>query len=995
MKPFHKTLLLSLFLLFSLSTHTLAKERTVRLYGQVLDSFTRMGIPAHVTLMNAADSTVVDTITAWNWRDHSGFSMLVPAVPAKFVFKAEADGYEDTFLDYEVKRIARNTSFDVPPILMKKKLEPDTILTSPYAQGTPEDSVWKSLNLKGVTITGTRVKMVWKGDTIVYNAAAFKLPEGSMLDALVKQLPGAELKDNGDIYVNGKKVDYLTLNGEDFFKGNNKVMLDNLPYYTVKNIQVYHKSSEKSRWAEQEVEEKDFVMDVQLKREYAKGYLGNVEAGAGLSMNGSDRVGRQGTKQTPYMGRFFAVRFTDHSRLSLYGNVNNVNEDRKPGYEGDWEPSNMPQGVRKTVQGGLSLHVGQKEKKWEEDLDITAQHNDATDETLTATERFASEGNIYGRSSNVSRQKDFRLSVWDRFVLSKPFKLRASVSGSYSNGKHDSENRQATFSADPATLGDTRAVIDSAYQETAFARLHLTNRNRTQSYNKYRTLSLNGFVDFMQRLPWGDDFDINVAADYNRSKPSDNFTMTLIDYLQTGQTDYRRQYIDSRNAHFGYRAMGTYTFHFLSGLNYSLYVRYDHAWDDRVNELFRLDALDGSRRDAELTQLPSSRSELLTALDMQNTKNYTFAENHFEEGMRVYYNPHMRKGWAYVNLSLPFHQRRQSLNFRGAQLDTLARRSLTEFSPSLTAMLSRDSTWFYGSMQVRVSHPDFVSLMPVNSDANPLSVSLCNTRLKSTHTYSFYGEAVFSRPSLGQSISVGGNFTVDRNSVGTRSVYNTATGAYAFRRENVSGNWNAGTRLNFNRALDKKKRWNVSEATSISYNRNVDFDLQYTTLGPVEAMNALENRLSKVNNWNLRQTAELKYSKDKWSAAASGAFNWRHSTSSRTDFVTINAFDFNYGAAFRCPLPLSLDLATDLKMFSIRGYSDKSLNTNHLVWNASLSRSFVNGRLTAKLDAYDLLRKLTSTSVTVNAQGRYETWRNCLPSYAMLHLTWKFNKMPK
>ena len=973
----------------------LAGERTVRLYGQVLDSFTRMGIPAHVTLMNAADSTVVDTLTAWNWRDHSGFDMLVPAVPAKFVFKAVADGYEDAFLNYELKRIARNTYFELPPILMKKKLEPDTIPTSPYTQGTPEDSIWKSLNLKGVTVTGTRVKMVWKGDTIVYNAAAFKLPEGSMLDALVKQLPGAELKDNGDIYVNGKKVDYLTLNGEDFFKGNNKVMLDNLPYYTVKNIQVYHKSSEKSRWAEQELEEKDFVMDVQLKREYSTGYMGNVEAGGGLSLTDNERAGRQGNGRTPYMGRFFAVRFTDHSRLSLFGNVNNVNEDRKPGYEGDWEPSDMPQGVRKTVQGGLSLHVGEKEKKWDETLDITARHNDANDETLTTTERFASAGNIYGRSSGISRQRDFRLSVWNRFVLSKPFKLMAYIDGTYSNGKHDSQGLQTTFTADPAALGDTWAVMDSAYQTTAFAQKHLTNRNRTQSYNKYRSLSLMGSVHFLQKLAWGDDFSINVAANYRRSNPSDNFSMSLIEYLQTGQTDYRRQYTDSHSSHCDYAVTGTYTFHFLSGLNYSLYARYDHKWDDRVNELFNLETIDSARHNVELTLLPSSRSELLTALDMQNTKNYTLGENHFEEGMRVYYNPHMKKGWAYVSLSLPLHQRSQEMHFRGAQLDTIARRSLLSFSPSFTAMFSRDSLWAYANARVSVSDPDFASLMPVNNDANPLSVRLFNARLKSTQDYHFSASATFSRPSVGQNVSVEAGAGLVANAVGTRSVYNTATGAYAFRNENVSGNWEAYGRLGFNRALDAKKRWNMEEATNVGYNRNVDFDLEYATLAPVEAMNVSEARLSKVNNWNFRQTAGLKYTKDKWSVGVNGMFNWRHSTSSRKDFETINVFDFNYGVSFRCPLPLSLDLATDLKMFSIRGYSDRSLNTNHLVWNASLSRSFLSGRLTAKLDAYDLLKKLTSTSVTLNAQGRYETWHNCLPSYAMLHMIWKFNKMPK
>ena len=77
-------------------------------------------------------------------------------------------------------------------------------------------------------MTATKVKFYNKGDTLVFNADAFELAEGSMLDALVSQLPGVELKKNGQIYVNGRFVENLLLNGKDFFKGDNSIMLDNL-----------------------------------------------------------------------------------------------------------------------------------------------------------------------------------------------------------------------------------------------------------------------------------------------------------------------------------------------------------------------------------------------------------------------------------------------------------------------------------------------------------------------------------------------------------------------------------------------------------------------------------------------------------------------------------------------------------------------------------------------------------------------------------------------
>ena len=81
-----------------------------------------------------------------------------------------------------------------------------------------------------MVVKATKVKSIIKATTIVYNADAFQLGEGSMLDALIRQLPGAELSKDGRIYVNGKFVESLLLNGKDFFRGDNTVMFENRAY---------------------------------------------------------------------------------------------------------------------------------------------------------------------------------------------------------------------------------------------------------------------------------------------------------------------------------------------------------------------------------------------------------------------------------------------------------------------------------------------------------------------------------------------------------------------------------------------------------------------------------------------------------------------------------------------------------------------------------------------------------------------------------------------
>ena len=68
-----------------------------------------------------------------------------------------------------------------------------------------------------------------------------------MLDDLIRQMPGVTLNEAGQIFVNGRMVDELMLGSRSFMKGNKQVLMENLPYYTVKDIKVYDRQSDKSK----------------------------------------------------------------------------------------------------------------------------------------------------------------------------------------------------------------------------------------------------------------------------------------------------------------------------------------------------------------------------------------------------------------------------------------------------------------------------------------------------------------------------------------------------------------------------------------------------------------------------------------------------------------------------------------------------------------------------------------------------------------------------
>jgi hypothetical protein len=82
-------------------------------------------------------------------------------------------------------------------------------------------------------------------------------------------------------------------------------------------------------------------------------------------------------------------------------------------------------------------------------------------------------------------------------------------------------------------------------------------------------------------------------------------------------------------------------------------------------------------------------------------------------------------------------------------------------------------------------------------------------------------------------------------------------------------------------------------------------------------------------------------------------------------------------------------------MNSHRGYADAEMNDNRLYWDASLSKSFQQGKWVVKLRGYDLLGQVSSLRYSINAQGRTETWTNAMRRYALLTVSYRFSQKPK
>lgn len=933
-----------------------AQKRKIDLWGHVYDQVTHHAIRGAKATLMLADSTLVDSancgyFTGGYYGTDANYCFAIPRQPQRYIIMVTHPEYETCFVDYEVKTPGRNTYFDAPWHYMKRK-EKHTVNNDvkPDRLGAATDSMTDTHHLGEVVVKGTRIKMAYKNDTIVYNASAFQLPEGSMLDALIRQMPGVELKDDGSILVNGEKVDFLTLNGKDFFKGKNKVMLENLPMYAVENVKVYRKSTEKSEWLGRDVEKKDFVMDVHLKREYNQGYMANAEAAGGSD----DR----------YIGRIFGLRFTDASRISAFVNTNNVNETRRPGQNGEWTPEKaLDNGMNKSVQSGFDLNIDDKKKRWDENITANLEYNRKQWNATEVRETFSSEGSLFGSSHEWGRNKVTGGDVTHRFRwknMFSPFKL--SLQQWVQWGRAESGNRSETVQwQNKDTLNHTQSNTS-------------THQPYTWKMGVSNTLNY--------RMPWGDDLELTLDGIYTRERGEVEQTSTLYDYPhwqrkvfvgRTVRTIPSNQYM--------LNAQAAYTIHALNDWNYQLSA-YAGQIFNRTDQQHSLADSQGLMHD-----------------DPDNTERYNMLQRNGILTLRTYYSKQEGDRYTWFNMSVSGMAKSDRIDYHHARLDTIAR--YTDRFVTYNANFVRNTArhGYEVRLMTSVSSVNHVrERIPIYSTVDPLLITLHNPHLGHSRNHHLLWTLRTTVPERQQNLTLNGRATITLNKIGQRQGYNTTTGAFTQMLDNVSRpSWNLNQEAHFNRPLDTKKRLTVDVHSRISYEEDNDFDVVQYTASDTQPKEALLKSAPYSTVSTLYNTEDLRfnYRINHFDISATGNFAYRHSMSDRANFSTLNIFEYNYGLALNYRLPWKLQLAADAKMYSRRGYYSQAMNTNDLVCNASLSKSFQKESIAVSLEAFDIFHQLSSTEYTLNAQGRVESWRKSIPSYLMLHLSWRWSHMPK
>ncbi|MCQ2266139.1 MAG: outer membrane beta-barrel family protein [Bacteroidaceae bacterium] len=1002
-------------LLALLATSLWAEEKTdsVVITGNVLDSYTReyldsvsVELQALISGRTISRDLIADPASNPDYSEEQ-IRMInkyqppvkrrmytLEALPGTYTLVLSRAGYKEKEVQVTIpaRRYGRPTeTWEVKNVLMDR--------TRRYELGE-------------AVVRATKVKMVTRGDTVIYNADAFQLAEGSMLDALVAMMPGLEIRGSR-IYQNGEYVPELLLNGKDFFKGDATVALKNLPAYTVKDLRIYHRAPEdaylRKDWTHEDTLSWGKVLDVRLRKQYSHGWITNAELAAGPRPTPDPSHGGRGVSaldgKWAWLARLFGLHFSDHTRLGVFANFNNINDTGTASSDGDWSSSWTPDdGVTTMKLGALDFSVDGKKSKLKYNLNLQAVQETTDSERETSSTTFLPTGDVFSRSRNKNTHDRFHL-VWNNTLnwqgKKAYFYFKPGVD--FFRRNNDGMSLTAQFDADPMD-SHRGAALDSIFGSTRYDGYLAPYSPRLQQMLVNRTSLLYASrEDFWWevvrlgttfRSPWtGNNISINLYQQYKHQnlEKSEQYALEMRSGSEAENFQNRYLFMPSQDYHSVLDVK--YTLHRFG--KFSSYVGYQHVKNvvKHTRDYYRLDHLDEEWADAEqapdLFVLPSTSDWRSIAIDMDNTYRAKTREDCHMLMPRLEYSG-KRLGFVLKPDLIYSYDRRSDT--RAEQLEV--KRHFLAISPTASVSYryrgigvkdGRDRGYLSLSYGLSNDAPDISYLLDVRDASDPLRVTLGNAHLHRglTHSLSFRQHLYSNRRSISSHLS----YYRRQHQVAQAMTYDPETGVYTYRPENVNGNWslNGGLYMTF---TPKESPFSFSTSTNASYNNSVDL------ISPDGVSSAVR---SVVRNTSGSQGLNVSYTRGKVTASLMGNIGIEHAASERQNFRDRTTYSYTYGGRLAANnFWLGLSLASDLSMRHLRGYDDASMNENVLVWNAQLSRAFGRqGQWNLKLKGHDLLRQLSNTRRTINAQGITETWVNSLPSYVMLHISYRWNKNPK
>ena len=930
------------------SALSMQAQRTIS--GHVIDEAEEDVIQATVALLKADSTAVTNAITNMN---------------GQFTLTAPSDG----------KYLVRVTYVGYKPLLKSV-----TVADKPVNLGTMSMTV-DAVMLKGAEVVKNMARVYSKGDTVIYNAGAYKTPEGSVVEELVKRLPGAQVADDGTITINGKQVKKIKVDGKEFMTGDTQTAMKNLPTSIVERIKTYDEKSDLSRITGIDDGNETTVLDFGLKAGMNKGMFANVDAGVGTK----DR----------YTGRAMGAVMKDDLRLFSMLNANNVND---MGFGGGGFGGRFGGGGRSGLQASKMAMVNlnyEKKDKLILDGSIRWNHSDGDAWSRTSTENFVSRVGSFSESLNQRYTRSNSWNAQGRIEWTPDTMWNINLRPTWSYGTNDgrSNSSSGTFSDDPYKyVSSSDNINDMVTRMLGISDTLVVNSRMNGGMNYSDSKRLGSTLQINRKLSnTGRNITLRATGNYSDGD-SQQFSNSLVGLYQllTGDSTYQtNRYNVAPQKSYDYSIQATYSEPIAKAtfLQFSYQFQYRYTKSERNtydfwNDDYKYDMAGlwpGYRQwDDIFSRLGGHSYTDFFDQDLSrfsNYKNYIHTAEVMLRFIRQKYD--FNVGVQIVPQTSKFHQ-----EYLGNVTDTT--RNVVNWSPTANFRYRiSDRGQLRFEYRGNSSQPSMENLLKITDNTDPLNIREGNPGLKPSFTQRFNLRFNNFIESHSQFINANANFQITNNSIAQMTKYDPETGGMYSRPENINGQWSAGGSIMYNVAIDTLGYFNVNTETGFNYSNNV---------GYIDLLRDGNVSKSTTKNSTWRERLGFSYRNELFEIELNGSVNYNHSSNELQPNSDLDTWTFNYGFNTTYNTSWGLQLTTNLGMASRRGFSDAAANTNELIWNAQVAQSFLKGKpLSVRLEFYDLLHQQSNLSRTISAMSRQDTEYNAITSYVLLRVSYRLN----
>ncbi len=933
-----KKVTLFVVLLLACTATVLAQSKTIAVSGRVVEADTKEPVEmATVQLLSLPDSAQAAGIVT----SRNGYFTLPKVKEGKYVLRISFIG-----LITDEKPLTLNTSTperNVGTISLKS----DAVM----------------LNEAVVTAEAPQVTVV--EDTLMYNTSAYRVPEGAMLEELVKKIPGAEIDEDGNVKINGKEVKKIMVEGKEFFGGDVKTGLKNLPVDMIDKLKTYDRKSDLARITGIDDGEEETVLDLKVKKGMNQGWFGNADIAYGTH----DR----------YLGNLMLNRFVDKTQLSIIGGGNNVNDQGFSSGGGGprWRRNN---GLNATKTVGINFAT--ETNKLETGGSVRYNYKNSDIVNTSYSERFLQNGNSYSNANtkntnkNLDLNADFRLE-WKPDTMTNII-FRPDVT--YGKTKNESNSNSGTFNADPFSIvSNPNAYLDFGSLDTSDDPLRdiRVNAINSESLRKTNSLSANATLQLNRKLnSMGRNITFRGRFGYSNNN-NDLYSDSETRYYQlkslvTGEDSilYRNQYITTPTTNYTYSAQVTYSEPIAKAtfLQFSYNFTYkNNASDKRTYSL-------GNDWDI-YDPLPSGYQSLLVD-SLSKDAQYHYYNHDITANIRL-----VREKYQ-LTAGGSFQPQKSTLSYKRGDYMIDTTRHVFNFTPTV------DFRYRFSKVsQLRFSYrgssgqPSMENLLPIVDNSDPLRITMGNPGLKPsfTHNVRLFYNTYNADAQRGVMTHV--RFSATQNAIANATEYNEQTGGTISQPQNINGNWNIFGMLGFNTAL-KNKKFTINSFTRVNYTNSVAFlyeQAQKSNLRNTSTELVLAERINGAyrNNW--------------FEFGINGSIEYSFERNELRPESNQEPYTFSYGANSNVTLPWNMTVSTNIVNQCRRGYADNSMNRNEWIWNAQIAQTLFKGSTTISFEWYDILRQQTNISRSLTADLRSVSEYNGVNSYCMFHVIYRLN----